>query len=81
MPLSAMKPTPALMVNGMSRSHSAKTPPVTASGTQTKMSAACRKLPKLMKIRMKMSTSAIGTMMASRARAFCRFSNCPPNSK
>ena len=27
----------------------------------------------------KMSASAVGTTMASRARACCRFSNCPPN--
>ena len=68
-PLSAIKPTPALMVNGMPRNHRANTPPVTASGTQTKIRAACRKLPKLMKMRMKMNPSAIGTMSASRALA------------
>ena len=53
----------------------------TSTDGQTKISAACRKLPKLRKIRMKMNTSAIGTMMASRSRARCRFSNCPPNPK
>ena len=40
-PLSAMNPTPALMVKGMSRSRSVNTPPVTASGTPT---SACKTL-------------------------------------
>ena len=41
-PLRAMKPTAAEFVKGIARSHSANTPPVTASGTQTKIRTACR---------------------------------------
>ena len=47
MPLKAMKPTAALMVKGMCRRCRAIMPPVTASGTQRKMSAACLNEPKL----------------------------------
>ena len=45
MPLSAMKPTAAEIVKGIPRTHSAKIPPVTASGTQRKMSENRRHLP------------------------------------
>ncbi len=38
-PDSAMKPTPAEIDNGMSRSHSASTPPVSASGTPLNISS------------------------------------------
>ena len=38
-PDSAMKPTPAEIDSGMSRSHSASTPPVSASGTPLKISS------------------------------------------
>ena len=37
-----MKPTPAEMDKGMSRSHSAITPPVRASGTPLNMAIAAR---------------------------------------
>ena len=46
-PASAMKPIPAEIEKGIPRSHSAKTPPVTASGIPVKTSAACRRLPKV----------------------------------
>ena len=58
MPLSAMKPTAEEIVNRIPRTQSAKMPPVPASGTQRKMSAACRSEPKLRKISTKMSASA-----------------------
>jgi tRNA pseudouridine65 synthase len=41
-PDSAMKPTPAEIDSGMSRSHSASTPPVSASGTPLKTTSASR---------------------------------------
>ena len=40
MPDTAMKPIPAEIVKGMPRSQSASTPPIAASGTQVKTSAA-----------------------------------------
>ena len=47
-PESAMKPTAAEIENGMSRSHSATTPPLSASGTPVKTAAASRALPKVL---------------------------------
>ena len=40
-PNRAIKPTPAEMLKGMPRSHSASTPPIVASGMPVKISAAC----------------------------------------
>ena len=81
MPESAMKPTAALMVKGIPRAHSAKMPPVTASGTHTKISAACRTEPKLRNSSTKMKASASGTTIIRRSFAFTKLRNCPPNSK
>ena len=61
-PDSAMKPTPAEIDNGMSRSHSASTPPVSASGTPLKTSSAVLHRAERENSRSpKISASAIGT--------------------
>ena len=73
-----MKPTAADTENGMPRSHSATTPPVSASGMALKTISASRAVPSApissRKIRMKQA----GTTMDSFCRAAARFSNWPP---
>ena len=74
----AMKPTAAETENGMPRSHSAKTPPVSASGTALNTSSASRAEPSAPNSSRKISTKHAGTTIISRWRAAARFSNCPP---
>ena len=80
-PESAMKPTAAEIENGMPRSQRATTPPVSASGTQTKTIAACFASPKVAYSRPKISRKQIGTTTMSRARARSRFSKVPPQER
>ena len=77
-PLRAMKPTPALIDSGMSRSASAATPPVSASGTPLNTSVASPTEPRLRQSSTKISSRATGTTIASRCEAATSCSNWPP---
>jgi len=78
MPDSAMKPTPAEIDSGMPRSHSASTPPVSASGTPLKITKASRSEPKASHSMARISASVAGTTTASRVAADCNCSKLPP---
>ena len=60
------------------RSHKAKTPPMAAIGTAEKIRSACFTEWNEKYNSTKMSNSATGTAMESRAFAAARFWNCPP---
>jgi hypothetical protein len=77
-PESVMKPMPAEIDSGMPRSHSAATPPVSASGTPLKTSAASFAEPKVMNSRPKMSSKDSGTTTCRRAAAEASCSKVPP---
>ena len=79
-PKSAMKPTAAEMLKGMSRSKSEKTPPTAARGMPVKTRRACRIELKVENRSRKIRNRESGTTMRSRFWARSRFSNCPPNS-
>ena len=68
-PNSAMNPTPAEMLKGMSRNHSATTPPTMAKGMLKKMRSAGRTAPNASHSRNRMSSSASGTTTRSRCLA------------
>ena len=74
-PKSAMKPTPAEMLNGIPRSTSAAIPPMEASGTAEKISSACVVLENVRYRRNKISSIATGTATERRRVAAARFSN------
>ena len=69
-----MKPTAAEIENGMPRSHSASTPPVSASGTALKTSSASRTEPSARKssrkIRRKQAGTTISEPLARRGQIF-----------
>ena len=73
-PKSAMKPTPAEMLNGIPRTHKARMPPVTAKGIPVKTISACLSELKVVKSSRKISAKVIGTTIISRARPLCRCS-------
>ena len=80
-PESAMKPTAAEIENGMSRSQSATTPPVSASGTPVKTSSASvdraegsEEQHEDQQQRQRHDDAAAGVPPTSRC------SNCPPQS-
>ena len=77
-PHSVMKPTPAVIDNGMPRSHSAMTPPVSASGTPLNTSAASFADPKVSSSSAKIITSVTGTSSVRRSVADCSCSKVPP---
>ena len=79
-PDNAMNPTPAEMESGRSRSHNAAIPPVSASGTPLKTSAASLAEPKVSSNRPKISTMVSGTSNCRRAEADCNCSKVPPYS-
>ncbi|MNN09819.1 hypothetical protein D3C81_1227230 [compost metagenome] len=74
----AMKPTPALIENGMSLSHRAITPPVRAKGMPVNTSRPSLRLLNIMNSSAKTSSSATGTTICSRWAADCNCSNWPP---
>ncbi len=74
----AMKPTPAEIDNGMPRSHSASTPPVSASGTPLKITSASRMEPKASTSSPRISANVTGTTMDRRLDADCSCSKVPP---
>ena len=80
MPLSAMKPTPAEIDSGRSRSISAATPPVSASGTPENTTSASRPEPKARNSKPRISTSVSGTTIDSRCVAEISCSKVPPYS-
>ena len=73
-----MNPTAAEIENGMSRSHSAATPPVSASGTALNTSSASRAEPSAPSSSRKISAKQTGTTIIRRCRAATKFSNWPP---
>lgn len=77
-PDSAIKPTPALMDNGIPRRSSAATPPVNASGTPENTSAASAADPMPMNSSRNTSSNATGTTIVSRLVAETSCSNWPP---
>ena len=80
-PNSAMKPTPAEMLNGSPRSHSAATPPMSDNGTVENTTREKVTLRKAKNSSSNMSNSDTGITTSSVLMAFWRFSNCPPYSK
>jgi len=70
-PKSAMNPTAALKLKFSPRNHNAATPPISAKGTFSITSAACRAFPKLAYRKPTMISRTPGTMMASRRIARC----------
>ena len=79
-PDSAIKPTPAEIENGIPRSHSASTPPVSASGTLLKTMAASLPEPKAMNSSPKIMISTTGTTTDNRLPAEINCSKVPPYS-
>ena len=79
-PDSATNPTPAEMLNGMSRSQRATIPPVKPSGTPVKTSTEWRMVWKLEYRSTKISPKHAGTTIESRCRAVTRFWYWPPHS-
>ena len=75
-----MKPTPAEIDSGMSRSHSATMPPVSAKGTPVNTSRPSFRLPNIANSNMKTSSSATGTTICRRFVADCNCSKVPPQS-
>ena len=73
-----MKPTAAEIDRGMSRSHSAKMPPVSANGMPVKTSKPSLTLPNMANNSRKTSSSDTGTTICKRCVADCRFSKVPP---
>jgi hypothetical protein len=77
-PESVMKPMPAEIDSGMPRTHNARTPPVSASGTPLNTIAASFAEPKVMKSSPNTSSSDTGTTTLSRVVAEASCSNVPP---
>ena len=77
-PDSAMKPTAAEIDSGMSRSHSASTPPVNANGIPVNTSSPSFRLPNIANNSTKTRNKAAGTTSCKRFDADCRFSKVPP---
>ncbi|MNT75008.1 hypothetical protein D3C72_2138670 [compost metagenome] len=73
-----MNPTPAEIDSGMSRSHSAMTPPVNANGIPVNTSRPSLRLLNIMNNRPNTSSNATGTTICKRLAADCNCSNCPP---
>ncbi|MCY1188667.1 hypothetical protein D9M73_298020 [compost metagenome] len=77
-PDSAIKPTPAEIDSGISRNHSASTPPVSAKGIPVKTSMPSLRLLNIRNNSVMTSSSATGTTTCSRLAADCSCSNWPP---
>ncbi|MCY1556460.1 hypothetical protein D9M68_932140 [compost metagenome] len=74
----AMKPTPAEMDSGISRNHSASTPPVRANGMPVNTSKPSLRLLNIMNSSANTSSRATGTTTCRRWAADCNCSNWPP---
>ena len=79
-PNSAMKPIAAETLSGMPVSSSANTPPTSANGTLSRISAACCADWKAWNSSTKIRKMLSGTISRSRAIARCWFSNSPPQT-
>ncbi len=79
-PDSAMKPTPAEIDSGMSRSHSASTPPVSASGTPLKINRESVSERNARVSSTKIKSSVTGTTSRKRSAPEISCSNVPPYS-
>ena len=77
-PKSAMNPTPADMLKGISRIHRESMPPIADSGMAEKIKSPYLTDPNAKYSITKMSKSANGTAIRRRFLASTRFSNCPP---
>jgi hypothetical protein len=80
-PDSAMKPTAEEIENAMPRSHSAATPPVTASGTALNTRRASRHDPSAPSSSRNIRAKQTGKTIMSRCRAAAKFSNWPAQVK
>jgi hypothetical protein len=80
-PETAMKPTPALIENGMPRRNRAMTPPVIAKGMPVNTKAASPTEWKVMNNKTKISRKVSGTTTIRRARPESRCSHMPPHSR
>ena len=79
-PDNAMNPTPADIDSGISRSHNASTPPVSASGTPLKIATPARIEPNAKNRSARMMMSATGTTTLKRCAAETSCSKVPPYS-
>lgn len=77
-PDKAIKPTPAEIDNGISRSHSAMIPPVSAKGMPVNTSRPSLRLLNIMNSKPNTSSNATGTTMRKRSEASFNCSNWPP---
>ena len=77
-PESAMKPTAAEIDIGMSRSQSARMPPVKANGMPVKTSRPSLTLPNIANSSTKTSSRDTGTTICRRCVADCKFWKVPP---
>ncbi len=77
-PESAIKPTPAEIDSGMSRSHSASTPPVRAKGIPVNTSRPSLRLLNIISNKAMTSSNDTGTTTRRRSAADCSCSNWPP---
>ncbi|MNN25788.1 hypothetical protein D3C81_1392760 [compost metagenome] len=66
------------MDNGMSRNHSASTPPVRANGMPVNTSKPSFRLLNIMNNNPNTNSNATGTTICKRLAADCSCSNCPP---
>ena len=74
----AINPTPAEIEKGISRSHKARTPPVSARGTPLKITSASRRDPKASTNKPSIRASVTGTTIIKRLEADSSCSNVPP---
>ena len=77
-PDKAIKPTPAEIDSGISRSHSATTPPVRAKGIPVNTNKPSLRLLNIKNSKVMISSKATGTTICKRLAADCNCSNWPP---
>ena len=80
-PNKAIKPMPAEMLNGISRSSNANTPPIADIGMAVKINAAYFSELKVKNSKPKMRNNETGTAMLNLLEACARFSKVPPYVK
>ncbi len=77
-PNSAIKPTPAEMLNGIPLNHKANTPPIALIGIAVKMSSEYLIEPNVKNRSRRINANATGTATDNLLLASSRFLNCPP---
>ena len=80
-PNNAIKPIPALILNGIPRNNNANTPPMALIGMAVKIKLACLMLLNVKNSKINISNKDTGTAIINRLLAFCKFSNVPPYVK